>query len=148
MRKLFLICAVLVASVAQADLIFWQVNWEDFTEIGADTAYLYLNGSKIGTATDVPDYPQSSKFAYGSANDTFVIELYNMKGGNPGEVVAYSEYVTYQELYNKFIFDNQISAPPGYWTGGKYSVPEPTGGLLLLLGAGLLALRRRNAPAA
>ena len=37
------------------------------------------------------------------------------------------------------------SSPLEAWTGGAYATPEPTSGLLLLVGGALLALRRRRA---
>lgn len=37
------------------------------------------------------------------------------------------------------------AAPLEAWTGGAYAAPEPTSGLLLLVGGALLVLRRRRA---
>lgn len=74
-------------------------------------------------------------------------------GGNvEGEYVEYmTRYCTWERIYNKL--QKGESYKVHFYTGGKYQldsymtitlpVPEPTSGLMLLLGAGVLALRRR-----
>ena len=76
---------------------------------------------------------------------------------------AFSTGVTYQFKYEMTNADGtfasvtksskaQATATPtinfgagGTWTGGGSGVPEPTSGLMLLVGAGMLALRRKRA---
>ena len=58
-----------------------------------------------------------------------------------------SETITYASAAsNGHIVDNlsAMATMPTAWTGGTYMAPEPTSGLLLLVGASLLALKRRK----
>lgn len=70
----------------------------------------------------------------------FAVELY---AGNPTAKIGYSEAVSYAEL----LADGHIYGD--MWTTGitPYvftAIPEPTGGVLVLLGLGLLGLRRKR----
>ena len=59
-------------------------------------------------------------------------------------VLAASETATREQL-QKFITTNTVDDPRYIpWSGGAYSVPEPSSGLLILIGGALLALRRRR----
>lgn len=86
-----------------------------------------------------------SDFASGNPEYAFVIELGNFESG-AWTVLALSETVAYTDLVT-----SQAVAPadggytPHYatpWVAATYTVPEPSSGLMLLVGAALLALRR------
>ena len=88
-----------------------------------------------------------SKFASGSPEAVFMIELGNYDSGNNWSTLALSETATYADLEA----NNHIETASGYipnpvaiWTPTSYVVPEPTSGLLVLIGTALLALRRRK----
>ena len=56
-----------------------------------------------------------------------------------------SELLAYAANCSNITTDlESIAAMPQAWTGGTYAAPEPTSGLLLLVGASLLALKRRK----
>ena len=86
--------------------------------------------------------------SYATPGVSFMIELGNwdatLGAGNEWQILAHSDPGTMESLKN-FIhaadFDIHTTLA---WTGGSYSVPEPSSGLLILIGAGLLALRRRR----
>lgn len=70
-------------------------------------------------------------------------------GGAYGESevrLAESTHRTYAELSGSSITTSlsDMASIPSAWTGEAYAAPEPTSGLLLLVGASLLALKRRK----
>ena len=115
--------------------------------------YAYSQGERFpaGDFTDVADGYAGPLWAnvtgYEDPAWSFMIELGNFSETSDSEVwtpMAYSERATYEELA-RFIQRGETSDPPFTpWTGGSYTVPEPTSGLLMLFGGALLALRRQR----
>ena len=93
------------------------------------------------------DYEQAgpawASLAGCDASCIFMIELGYFDASENWTVMAVGEKATYDDL-RRFISHDIIDVP-GYipWTS-SYSVPEPSSGLLLVLGGALLALRRRT----
>lgn len=79
---------------------------------------------------------------------SFAIELGDWNNeDNTWLLAATSEILGYDKLFERgyIAAQGQIGDPKQLpWGGGSYNVPEPTSGLLLLIGGALLALRRRN----
>lgn len=77
----------------------------------------------------------------GLAGSSFLVELYN----DQDELVGRSGSIGYEALasYVKSASDQQVATPFSGW-GAFSSVPEPTSGLLTLLGVAALALRRKR----
>lgn len=76
---------------------------------------------------------------------TYYIEV---MGYNNNTVIAVSEGLTYSDAVSQGRLTDDLSTMASAakaWTGGAYAAPEPTSGLLLLVGGALLALRRRRA---
>ena len=81
---------------------------------------------------------------YGSSQYSFYVELYNTAGGS----VHKTQTVSYDSLLSSgYIATGGVLTPTVLASGGfnGASVPEPTSGVLLLVGGALLALRRRRA---
>ena len=83
-----------------------------------------------------------------SSGYTYYIEIVgydnSVYGDNTG-VIGISEGLTYEQANSHVTGTLQsISSIPPAWTGEAYAAPEPTSGLLLLVGASLLALKRRK----
>ena len=120
-------------------LNFWYYNPTPTDTPPVSTMWLDDEFAAGPTYANIGDYTQGSY--------TFAIELGNYNNST-WNVMAVSESYTYQDLISRDIY-NHISAGdlslPSYmaWTGGTYVVPEPGGGLMLLIGVGVLALRRR-----
>ena len=73
--------------------------------------------------------------------------IYSSSGGVGGigvsEVTTYAASNTAGRIASSFADIGKANLEA--WTGGAYAAPEPTSGLLLLVGGALLALRRRRA---
>ena len=88
---------------------------------------------------------------YASAEYSFAIELGSYDSGE-WTTLATSASLTYQQLQTGdgvngsylTTYDATLPMPQGIWAPSSYNVPEPSSGLLVLIGAGLLALRRRR----
>ena len=78
----------------------------------------------------------------GNADLSFMIELGNLNGDS-WTTLAVSEIAAVESLGN-FIRSAQLNMYGLLEWTPSYTVPEPTSGLLVLLGCGLLALRRRQ----
>lgn len=170
MFKKFLFAVAVVAGAlgAQADFLWWQVSpsaGKTFT-----TAQLWVADSQSGNsqvvATQGPLVPSdfdSSKFTgttvetvstdisnYSASQYSFFVELvtYNSSGDKQG-----SSFWTNQATYDNLLSQGYITAPgvqtpfsgSGFDLGvGGSAIPEPTSGMLFLLGGALMALRRRR----
>ncbi len=127
---------------------------------GSETTPIFLNLftsdgegglSEVGTFTDVALGYAGPLWAdvtgYEDPAWSFMIELGNFDDSGTEDVwtvMAYSEKATYDQL-RRFIQPGEIPDPTMTpWQGGAYAVPEPTSGLLVMLGGALLALRRRR----
>ncbi len=95
----------------------------------------------------VPDGNQSPISAYsaGSPEYSFIVEIGNIYNDS-WTTVAQSSAVTYSLLAD--YIQPTFSIDPGTlpaWTPGQFTaVPEPSGGLLTMMGLALLALRRKR----
>lgn len=116
------------------NLSYYSVPTEDFDSGGQswDAGPTYANLGSYATTAGV----------------SFMIELGNwdasLGAGKEWQILAHSDPGTMESLKNFIhVADYDIQGTLA-WTGGSYSVPEPSSGLLILIGAGLLALRRRR----
>lgn len=170
MKKLILSMAMAAAFAAFADdtttyqALYWQVNAEDTASFGtAAYAVLYasLDGGNVKIAgdgqlvnagavgqTQTVLQGTDATFSWGASDFTtasFFIELLNESEG----LVAQSASVTYSALLAGGHIATQGAGMPSPTTAtpyafGAYAVPEPTSGLLMLLGLAGLALRRKS----
>lgn len=167
MKKLLVaLFAVGLASFAQASYLYWQVNSDAATAYGANGVRV-LYGETFDAATEVDIFatdgtkvndmkvvdvttaanPGYLVDIYGITNGAFYIELvkYNTANGQ-WDAVGFSEGLAYAN-FGQYTADLNVVAPtlPAAWTGGSYAAPEPTSGLLMLLGVAALGLKRRKA---
>ena len=151
-QKLVVLAAVLaMAGFAKADALYWQVdNGADDASYTGDYSYAALYASD-GSLLDGYYEAVGGKVAptlsdlgdYGSTGHSFYVELYNasLDSVYKGAEMSYDQLAA-----SGYISTGGVGLPNYTATTGfnGASVPEPTSGMLLLIGGALLALRRRR----
>lgn len=121
--------------------LFWQDetgNWE--TAEGATTA--------LFDATDTSTYPMwqpADVTGYANADQLLELELGYVGNGANAEFATLATAQAYYRDLTSHISSGGVSLQDQIpWTPNTYAVPEPSSGLLLLVGGALLTLRRRQ----
>lgn len=125
---------------------------ETSTDLSATLSSSAINSMEITSATGLKT---SSEFTYGSNGNTYSLyfaAILTSGGKDYVYISAEKSYVENVSMTPTVAFGNQSTGSQslpigdGYQGAGKWSaVPEPTSGLLLLLGMAGLALKRKHA---
>lgn len=110
-------------------------TYPDVVEFDSDTTKRRTPGADLGLGIYV------DMLTYATEGSSFLIELYKDGSANPVGSSASADYSSLGDYILKNA-QSQVAAP---WAPAIASVPEPTGGLLMLLGTVVLALRRKRA---
>lgn len=166
-KSILMSLALLGAFVASADsYLYWMVDNSGSAKSDYSFAYAVLNGTDAGGSTQKiainPSYnpegyeggPVYGVDSVGSgfktdaiwtanlgdtAYTSFFVELYN----DSDQLLGTSSPLSSYESYIKQSVTSMTAGTA--YTFSTFSVPEPTSGLMLLFGIGLLGLKRKKA---
>ena len=117
---------------------------------GDYTTFGEVTGVITGTKTTPTGYYADFNGLTGSQY-SFFIELINYDASTSPttiDMVAVSQTASYLTLVDRGYVDTSLTptVPTTVWHGGSYTaVPEPTSAMLVMMGLGLLALKRKKA---
>ena len=153
MKKIIAIMAVGIGLSLQADYLYWMVDTESAAKYEPYTAVRLTDGTtpideyEFNSASELiayQEHPNGYFTVEGTfdSSQSFFVELLN-----GSTWTAQSAPRTYAQLLaSGSIFKSGSIAPatPSAASFGSYNVPEPTSGLLFLIGGMLLGLKRRR----
>lgn len=160
MKKLVLLFAVAASCIAaNASYLYWQVDANDFISSGqTGTANLYATLTSNGegkylldsyTGTFGMPTVQVADLGSYTTGYSYFVELVNSSSQVVSTSVGDIANNTYSSLLGTSIGTDSswvaTVAKQQAWKGGTQAVPEPTSGLLTLIGMALLGLRRKRA---
>lgn len=168
MKKLLMAMALAGAAMvasAEDNFLYWMVDVGDSPEYtfnyatikakdasGNESDYLGLYGqdradeigprlyASNGAGTTTGGGAFAGLGNYG-VNSKFLFELWTADSPNP---VGWTGWIDYESIANNIFAAGDMSGALPFTVGSTMLVPEPTGGLLTLLGLAVLALRRKQ----
>jgi len=158
MKKILVVVSILLATIAvKAEYLNWQVGTSvtfNGTTYKSGTDYNYVrmyasndnNSSHTYGIFEAPGtYSTQVQSGYDSTGTSYYIELLNYSSDSYAHV-ATSSATTYSELSGA-LSSGALSAQgmTAIWTGTSVvTTPEPTSGLLMLMGFAMLGLKRKK----
>lgn len=166
-KSIFLTLAVAAAGLSlKGEVLYWMVDESSVKDqLGASFTFAYASvkdettGGYLDYVTEdgeiwagdyeIPRDLFTAGGVYGNvagaAGHSFLIELHN----DSGALVAWGESGSYGDLAaaHSIVGSTFEQTRPQAWTGGTFtamSIPEPTSGMMILIGIAGLALRRRR----
>ena len=153
MKKLLtLVLLTAMGSVASASTLYWQLNQEEASTLDNNWAYAVLRGTNGGTnksGTDISAIDKGDLVA--DAVDAEVLDSYNSFYVELRDADNYSvgatDLVSASDL-NAYTYAGGMAQPSAsaspYMFNSFSAVPEPSGGLLVLIGIMAVGLKRKK----
>ena len=159
MKKILLtmLFGVAVASVAHSEVMYWMVG-DDYAKT-AESATLYAvngntknsldtqNATAIANAYDSYGNFEAQLGSSMGSGWSYFVEVVNAGNTYTTDSLSYADAVAAGYIYSNMALPVSASSIPNGGFGGantSYNVPEPTSGLLFLVGGMLLGLKRRR----
>ena len=160
MKKLILLSLVCgSAMLVSADVLYWMVDDAHYAEDNRSFTFAYASlaaqqgttfNSKTADYLDTRTFDPSvsstgalaSEFAARTYDGySFFIELMS----DQGDMAQVLNIGTYADLVaGNYLKNSQMQTEMNTYKASAFNVPEPTSGLLMLLGVGLLGLKRKK----
>ena len=113
---------------------YFTIGDTAYTKVGAETT----GGATLGQTTLAV---AANLGSYASSEYSFLVEVFGEDDG----LLAFSDTFSYDDIAGSFVYSDMGSTLSGTAYGVSVSnVPEPTSGVLLLLGLAALGLRRKR----
>ena len=169
MKKLLLtltlVSGAFFAQAAADTYLYWMLDetptkgtpmgatYEDYYArvkiVGSDT---YLNFCEGGANAGDTLYAEGSEIPYQMlltgtdySNKSFIIELWNDDALNANTEASFRKTLAWSDVSKYITTGSEGHITPGTMEVGSFSaVPEPTSGMMLLVGAMLLGLKRKK----
>ena len=132
------ITAQLIVS-ANADLSSPITTFDTDSTTGADSGYMFGYSTSADMASDTIYYAQ---VIITDGDSKLTSNIYTIEAGSANGDLAEPAFAFAGEAFN---IGGSLDSTYGAFNASGWAVPEPTSGLLLLLGMACLALKRKNA---
>ena len=155
-----LILAAFALTSAKASVLYWQVEPGTTSDSfqyallkatnGTDPAVTVAGAEAQGTAPNQYVSLQNTELGqYGNDGYSFFVEMANYNGGEwqtvaTGQTISYTDLVSSGYVATGAVDANGAATAASSFNMGANAIPEPSSGLLLLIGGAMLALRRRR----
>ena len=157
MKHLLIMLVAIAGIAAHADYLYWMVS--DYPQEGTTitggpasfewtSAQLFADGTQVSgaelTYSAWQDYQDLGGYAYANIGDDYASKSFTIELFNGDQWLARSTAANGNALGQFITSGMSMNPAAGGWTPTSYAVPEPTSGLLFVLGGMLLGLKRRR----
>lgn len=157
MKHLLIMLVAIAGIAAHADYLYWMVSdypqsGTTITSEGTDfywtSAQLFADGTQVSgaelTYSAFQEYQDLGGYAYADIGDDYASKSFTIELFNGDQWLARSAAANGSALGQFITRGMSMNPAAGGWTPTSYAVPEPTSGLLFVIGGMLLGLKRKR----